>query len=101
MVGQKTKERSETNIVKSELINKTWDELNKDFKKYEVEKVVNTFLIQVENVLKNGEDIKIPGVGSFKHKFRNTNVGNNISKNNINVPVKQHYICFKPSKNLK
>lgn len=87
-------------IVKSELIDKTWKNTNKNFKKNDVEFIINTFIKTIIDEIKNECKIKIDGFGTFSSYIRHAYIGKNINGNVEEIPDTR-YISFKPSKKIK
>jgi DNA-binding protein HU-beta len=66
--------------------------------KSDVQMIVEKFMNEVKNSLKNNENVYIRGFGSFIVKTRAEKTGRNISKN-VAVVIPAHNIpAFKPSK---
>jgi len=88
-------------IVKSELIHETWKTtLNKEFRKNDVESIINAFIETLGKEIKNGV-VKIDGLGTFSSHIKHSYVGNNINTGEKSVIPSTKYINFKPSKKLK
>lgn len=80
-------------IVKSELIDETWNALGKKIEKNKIEIVINTFVRLLGNELKNLNNVKLDGFGTFVIKEKP------ICINGITKQSKR--IKFNPSRNLK
>lgn len=80
-------------IVKSELIDETWNALGKKIEKNKIEIVINTFVRLLGNELKNLNNVKLDGFGTFIIKEKP------ICINGIIQQSKR--IKFNPSRNLK
>jgi len=52
-------------IVKSELIHKTWQTVEMNIEKTKVEETINTFINIIGNEIRNGQVVKIEGLGRF------------------------------------
>lgn len=84
------------------MINETWKTtLNKEFKKTDVESIINAFLKTLEKKIKNGDIVKIDGFGTFSSHIKHSYIGNNINTGKESVIPSTKYINFKPSKKLK
>lgn len=88
------------NIVKSELVDKTWQRTKEQFKKSDVDFIINTFLSTLVDEIKNGNNIKIEGFGTFSSYVRHAYIGKNVNGIIDEIPDTR-YISFKPSKRLK
>lgn len=90
-------------ITNSELIEIVSNKAKSDNNifKWQTEYIIELYIKCLINELKNGNDIKIFNLGSFKHYKRKSYVGRDINSNeNITIP-ESFYISFKPSKNIK
>lgn len=88
------------NIVKSELINKTWKTLDKKFRKSDIETIINAFIKNIAEEIKNESKVKIDGLGTFSSFIRKSYTGKNLKGEIEDIPSTK-YITFKPSKKLK
>ena len=85
-------------IVKSELIHETWKNLNGDFRKTDVEIIINEFISNITTAIKNDIKVKLDGLGVFSSYTKEVH---------MNIPDKEKVIhnvkCikFSPSENLK
>ena len=83
-------------MTKAEIVSKISDKSGLD--KNEVQLIVENFMDEVINSLKDGQNVYLRGFGSFIIKTRAEKTGRNISKNTTlkipayNIPV------FKPAK---
>lgn len=100
LVGIKREQIGADRIVKSELINNTWINTNKKYKKNDVEFIINTFLRTIIDGLKEEHNVKIDGFGSFSSYLRHAYIGKNANGIVEEIPETK-YISFKPSKKLK
>lgn len=89
-------------IVKSELIDEIWKNTNKsnEFKKDDIEFIVNTFIKTIIDEIKNDRNIKIEGFGTFSSYIRHSYIGKNPNGYVGKIPDTR-YISFKPSNKLK
>lgn len=102
LVGIINTQNGADKIVKSELINETWKTtLNKEFKKTDVENIINAFLKTLGNELKNNCVIKIDGFGTFSSSVKKSYLGKNINTGITEIIPSSRYINFKPSKKIK
>ena len=84
------------------MINETWKTtLNKEFKKTDIETIINAFLKTLGNELKKNCIIKIDGLGTFSSSIRKSYIGKSINNGEICVVPSTRYISFKPSKKIK
>lgn len=88
-------------IVKSELINETWNSLDREYQKTDVEIIINTFINLITEKIKNGSKIKIEGLGTFSSYFKSVYVKKNIDTGESNYISNVKCIKFSPSKKLK
>ncbi len=85
-------------MTKADLVQNISDKTGLD--KKDVQKVLDYFMDEVKNSLKNGENIYLRGFGSFIVKYRAEKTARNIKKN-TSIKVPAHYIpAFKPSKSF-
>ena len=83
-------------MTKADLVKNISDKTGMD--KSDVQMIVEKFVNEVKNSLKNNENVYIRGFGSFIVKTRAEKTGRNISKN-VAVVIPAHNIpAFKPSK---
>lgn len=87
-------------IVKSELIHETWKTIEKDIEKSNVENTINTFIKIIGNEIRNGNIVKIEGLGKFC-PFTKKTKGKNIHNGTIQEIPNAKYIRFIPSSKLK
>lgn len=80
-------------VKKSDLIDETWNILDKNIEKKKVEKVINTFLNILGSKLKNTNNVKLNGFGTFSIREKTINVNGSALNNN--------YIKFNPSSKIK
>ena len=84
------------------MINETWKTtLNKEFRKNDIETIINAFLKTLGSELKKNCIIKIDGLGTFSSSVKKSYVGKNINTGQTDVIPSTRYINFKPSKKLK
>lgn len=69
--------------------------------KAETEKVLETFMEQVEEALKNGDKIQLVGFGSFEVKERSERIGRNPKTKEAMVIPASRTPYFKAGKKLK
>ena len=83
-------------MTKADLVKNISDKTGMD--KSDVQMIVEKFMNEVKNSLKNNENVYLRGFGSFIVKTRAEKTGRNISKN-VAVVIPAHNIpAFKPSK---
>lgn len=99
-IGRKRIDWSWHKIIKSELIHETWKLLNKEFRKKDVEVIINAFINAIKCEIKNDNKVKIDGFGTFSSHARQSYVGKSTNGNIEKIPDTK-YIIFKPSKKLK
>lgn len=87
-------------IVKSELIHETWKNVKNDIEKNKVKDIINTFIDIVGNEIKNGNIVKIEGLGRFCPFVKKTK-GQNIDNGIIQEIPNAKYVRFIPSSKLK
>lgn len=87
-------------IVKSELIHETWKTVETNIEKNKVEETINTFINIIGNEIKNGNVVKIEGLGKFCPFDKNTK-GKNINNGKVQVIPHAKYVRFIPSSKLK
>ncbi|MCI9077345.1 MAG: hypothetical protein HFH68_00280 [Lachnospiraceae bacterium] len=88
-------------MVKSELINKIWENTSKSIEKVKIEYIINNSIKIIGNEIKEGHNVKIEGLGSFRTCYRKPYTGNDI-KNGQTVKIpKTVYIRFTPSHKIK
>lgn len=87
-------------ITKSEIINRIWNDNIENFKKKDIEYIINSFIKIVEEEIKKGIKIKIEGFGTFSSYIRRAYLGKSVNGNIEEIPDTR-YISFKPSKKLK
>lgn len=87
-------------IVKSELIQETWKTVETSIEKNKVEDIINTFINIIGNEIRNGQVVKIEGLGRFCPFIKKTK-GKNISNGTIQEIPNAKYIRFIPSSKLK
>jgi nucleoid DNA-binding protein len=101
LVGIKILIGDEKFIVKSELIHETWKSLGKEYKKNDVEIIINTFIKLIIEKIRDGFKIKIDGLGTFSTYLKNVYVKRNIDTGESNYIPNVRCINFSPSKKLK
>ena len=83
-------------MTKAEIVSKISDKSGLD--KNEVQLIVENFMDEVTNSLKDGQNVYLRGFGSFIIKTRAEKTGRNISKNTT-LKIPAHNIpAFKPAK---
>ena len=83
-------------MTKAEIVSKISDKSGLD--KNEVQLIVENFMDEVINSLKDGKNVYLRGFGSFIIKTRAEKTGRNISKNTT-LKIPAHNIpAFKPAK---
>ena len=83
-------------MTKAEIVSKISDKSGLD--KNEVQLIVENFMDEVINSLKDGQNVYLRGFGSFIIKTRAEKTGRNISKNTT-IKIPAHNIpAFKPAK---
>ncbi|MEZ3433780.1 MAG: HU family DNA-binding protein [Lachnospiraceae bacterium] len=87
-------------MVKSELIHETWKTVGKDIEKSKVERTVNTFINILGKQLKNGQAVKIEGLGSFCPYYK-TYIGKDVTTGKQRKIENEKHIRFKPSSKIK
>lgn len=88
-------------IVKSELINETWLATHKQIEKNKIEYIINIFIKIINRELKNNNEIKIEGLGTFSpNTVKQTYIKKNVCGDKAKI-IPKKYINFKPSKKLK
>lgn len=87
-------------IVKSELIHETWKAVEDDIEKNKVENTINTFINILGNEIRNGNIVKIEGLGRFC-PFTKRTKGKNICNGIIQEIPNAKYVRFIPSSKLK
>lgn len=87
-------------IVKSELIHETWKTVETSIEKNKVEDTINTFINIIGNEIRNGNVVKIEGLGRFCPFIKKTK-GKNINNGTIQEIPNAKYIRFIPSSKLK
>lgn len=77
--------------------------MDKDYKKSDVEIIINTFIKLIITKIKNGFKIKIDGLGTFSSYFKNVSVNYNKNTGNTEKNIIPNVKCiqFTPSKKLK
>ena len=85
------------------MIYETWKSLEKDYKKSDVEIIINTFIKLIITKIKNGFKLKIDGLGTFSSYFKNVSVNYNNSMDITEKKIIPNVKCiqFTPSKKLK
>lgn len=87
-------------IVKSELIDETWKKLNGKVEKNNVDSIIKTFIKIVGREIKEGNIVKIEGLGKFCPYYK-TYVGKDISTGKERKFENEKHIRFVPSSKLK
>lgn len=87
-------------IVKSELIDETWKNLNGNIEKNKVDIIINAFIKIIGKEIKEGHIIKIEGLGKFCPYYK-TYVGQDISTGKKRKFENEKHIRFIPSSKLK
>ena len=83
-------------MTKAEIVSKISDKSGLD--KNEVQLIVENFMDEVINSLKDGQNVYLRGFGSFIIKTRAEKTGRNISKNTtLKIPA-HNITAFKPAK---
>lgn len=82
------------------MIHKTWKNIECDIEKSKVENTINTFINIISNEIKNGNVVKIEGLGRFCPFIKKTK-GKNINNGNIQEIPNAKYVRFIPSSKLK
>lgn len=73
---------------------------NDFFKKSDIEYIINSFVDIIREDIKNGNKVKIEGLGTFSSYTRQSYIGKKLNGNIGEIP-NTRYISFKPSKKLK
>ena len=87
-------------IVKSELIDETWKNLDGKIEKSNVDSIIKTFIKIVGREIQNGHIVKIEGLGRFCPYYK-TYVGKDISTGEKRKFENEKHIRFIPSSKLK
>ncbi len=87
-------------ITKSEIVNQIWHN-NDNYKKKDIEYIINSFIRTISNELKNKHDVKIDGLGSFYPYIKKSRIGKSISTGKTEQIPEMTYIRFIPSSKTK
>lgn len=90
-----------TNITKSKIIDKIWNQNSGYYTKKDVEYIIGSFLEIISNEIKKGEKVKVEGLGTFSTYFKNVYINKTIDTGDEKTVSNVKYISFKPSKKLK
>lgn len=82
------------------MINETWNNIGKNIEKNKVEQTINAFIKIIGSEIKNGNVVKIEGLGRFYSSVKRTR-GKNINTGKIQEIHNAQYIHFIPSSKLK
>ena len=66
-----------------------------------MECIINTFINTIGNEIKNGNSVKIEGLGSFIVSTRDQYIGKDIRSGESTLIPQSTYIRFRPSKKIK
>jgi len=83
-------------MTKADIVQKIASETGLD--KKDVQKIIELFMYEVKDALKNGENVYLRGFGTFAVKKRAKKVARNISKNETVIVPERFIPAFKPSK---
>jgi len=87
-------------IIKNQIVDNIYEKSQID--KEVIQTIIEDFLEEVKNSLKDGNSIEIRGFGSFEPKLRKGKENARNPKTGETVSVPPHYIAnFKPGKELK
>ena len=86
---------------KSELISKTIEKSKTDVSKATVDKVLGGFMETVKEALKNKDEVRLLGFGTFSSGLRKARMGRNPhTREEIHIPA-CYYPKFRPGKEFK
>lgn len=88
-------------ITKSEIINKIWNDNIENYKKKDVEYIVNSFVNTIAEEIKKDLKVKIDGLGTFSTYFKDVYIKKAIDTGNTNIIRNVKCVSFKPSNKLK
>ena len=88
-------------ITKSEIINQIWNNNIENYRKKDIEYIINSFIEIIRNEIKKGSKVKIDSLGTFSSFVRQAHIGKNLSTGDVGVIPSARCISFKPSKKLK
>ena len=86
-------------MVKEDLVERVYKRLG--FSKKEAANIVNEFFNLIKDALKNGEDVKISGFGSFVVRFKRPRKGRNPQTGEEITIEARKVVVFKSSPLLK
>ena len=69
--------------------------------KWQTEYIIDRYLKEISTQLKEGNDVKISGLGTFTHKLRKGYIGTDLNTKKTTTIPDRKYIAFKPSKKIK
>lgn len=75
--------------------------MEKEYKKTDVEVIINTFIKLIIEKIKNGFKIKIDGLGTFSSYLKNVYIKRNIKTGESDYIPNVRFINFSPSKKLR
>ena len=87
-------------MVKSELVQKLCD-LHPNIIRKDMEKVVDTIILEIFESLAKDETVEIRGWGRFKTAIRKARIGRNPKTLEKKIVSERNVVLFKPSKDLK
>lgn len=93
--------KNKKNVTKSELISDTTKNIGYEFKECDVKNIVDSFIKLICQEIKNGNDVKIEGLGTFTTYTRKSYIGKNIRTGEVEEIKETKYISFKPSSKMK
>lgn len=87
------------NITKADIIGKITEAVG--LTKIETEAVINGFIVVINEALKNGQEVEIRGLGSFRIIEREPRLARNPKTGEMIQLPKRRVPQFRPSKDLK
>jgi nucleoid DNA-binding protein len=88
-----------TNLTKADIIQRISEAVG--LQKIETEAVINGFIYVINDALKNGQEVEIRGLGSFRIIEREPRLARNPKTGKVVALPKRRVPQFRPSKDLK
>lgn len=88
-------------ITKSEIIELIWNKNNKTYTKKDIKYIINSFVKEIQNGIRNDKKVKICGLGTFSTYSKNVYIEKTLDTGEVTIVPNVKCINFKASNQLR
>ena len=88
-------------ITKSEIIELIWNKNNKTYTKKDIKYIINSFVEEIQNGIRNDKKVKIGGLGTFSTYSKNVYIETAFAAGEVTIVLIVKCICFKTCNQLR